>query len=198
MQTPEDRPKGGGVGNSHDLDIIIRHPDDGNDGPEGFLHHQFRVMRHVVHDDGRQQRALAAGIVEDLRALFRRHVDALLEKLGRLRADHAAKLGRRVHRIAEPDLLRLLQHQRHEAVGNAFLHEDALDRRAALAGIAGRASDGDRRRLVQIGVVEIVEHDQRIVAAKLQRLTLVDRLRRDHLADRHAAGEGDDVDVLDW
>ena len=47
----------------------------------------------------------------------------------------------------------------------------------------------------EIRVVEIVQDDQRVVAAEFQRGALVARLGRDHLAHRHAAGEGDDVDV---
>ena len=98
--------------------------------------------------------------------------------------------------IAELDRLGLGQHLLDEAVGDALLHQDALHRRAALAGISRGAGDGQFGRLVEIAVGEIVQDDQRIVAAEFERGALVARLGRDELADAHAAGEGDDVDVV--
>jgi hypothetical protein len=49
-----------------------------------------------------------------------------------------------------------------------------------------------RRRFLDIGVLE---HDDGIVAAELQHLALVDGLGGDVLADRHAAGEGHEIDI---
>jgi len=153
-------------------------------------------MRHLVDDDGRQKRALATGMIEDFRALCRSVVDPVLERLGGLGVDNAAELRVRIHRIAEANGLGLFQHQRHEPVGHRFLHQDTLDRRAALSGIAGGTGHGNGRRLVQIGVIEIVEDDQRIVAAQFQRRALVAGFVGNQLADRHTAGEGDDVDIV--
>ena len=64
-----------------------------------------------------------------------------------------------------------------------------------MAGIFGRAGNGKLGRLVEVGIAQIVQHDQRIIAAELERGTLVSGLRRDQLADPHAAGEGDDFDL---
>ena len=61
--------------------------------------------------------------------------------------------------------------------------------------LLGGPGDGQFRRLVEIAVAKIVEYDQRIVAAKLQRRALVARLGGDDLADPHAAGKGDDLDM---
>ena len=108
--------------------------------------------------------------------------------------DHAAKLCSGSMRVAEFDRLGLFQHQRHEGVGDAFLHQDAFDRRAALPRIAGGPGHGDGGGLFQIGRIKVIQNDQRVVAAKLERVRLYPPFG-DHLADRHAAGEGDDVDV---
>ena len=50
--------------------------------------------------------------------------------------------------------------------------------------------------LVEIGVAQVIQHNQRIVAPELQRLALVDALVGDDLAHGHTAGEGDDVDIF--
>ena len=71
-------------------------------------------------------------------------------------------------------------------------HQDALHRRAALAGVLGRAGDRKLGRLVEIGVLH---DDQRIVAAELQHDAAVAGLVGDVLADLHRAGEGDEVAV---
>ncbi len=184
------------VGNADHLVIVIGHADDGDDGAEGFLEDEFRLVRHEIDRDRRQQRALAAGIVEHLGALLGGLVDAVLEGPRGLLMHHGAEVGRGVHRVAELDGLGLGQHLLDEPVGHALLHEDALHRRAALAGIAGGAGDGEFGRLVEVAVGEIVEDDQRIIAAEFERGALVAGLARDDLADAHAAGEGDDVDVV--
>ena len=51
---------------------------------------------------------------------------------------------------------------------------------------------GERGGFVEVGVLH---HDDGIVAAELQHLPLVDGLAGDVLADRHAAGEGHEIDV---
>jgi hypothetical protein len=88
--------------------------------------------------------------------------------------------------------LSLLQQQSDEALRHGLLHQHALDRRTALPGVQVRAHGGERRRLLQVGIL----HDNdRIVAAQLQYLALVDGLGGDVLADRHAAGEGDQIHI---
>ena len=74
--------------------------------------------------------------------------------------DHAAQFGCGVLRIAKLDLLGLFQHQRHEFVRDAFLHQNAFDRRAALTGVSGRTRHSNGRCLFKIGVRQIVTDDQ--------------------------------------
>ena len=62
------------------------------------------------------------------------------------------------------------------------MHQDALHRRAALAGVLGRAGDRKLGRLVEVGVLH---DDQRIVAAELQHDAPVAGLVGDELADLH-------------
>ena len=187
--------EGGGVGDLHHRVVVVRHADDRDDRAEGLLHHQRAFVRDVVDDDGRQERALAAGVVEDFGALGLGVMDAGLEGLGGFRMDHGAEIGGGVHRVAEAEAFGAFQHQRHEAVGDAFHAEDAFDGGAALAGILGGAGDGEIGGAGEVGVGEVVADDERVVSAELQDLAFVDGLGRDHLADRHAAGEGDEVEI---
>ncbi|MNM82782.1 hypothetical protein D3C81_948230 [compost metagenome] len=106
--------------------------------------------------------------------------------------DHGAHVDLRVHRVAIVDGLGLLHQQLDKAVGHGFMHQHALDRRAALARILVRAAGRERGGFFQVGVFH---HDDRVVAAQLQHLALVGGGGRDVLADRHAAGEGHQVDV---
>ena len=71
--------------------------------------------------------------------------------------------------------LRLLQQQLDKPVGDRLLHQHALDSGAALAGVLVRAGGSQRRSFLEVGVFH---HDQRIVAAELEHLALVDRLGR--------------------
>ena len=98
----------------------------------------------------------------------------------------------RIGRVAAFQLLGLLQHELAELVRDLLDDEDALHRRAALAGILRRALDREFGRLVEIG---ILHDDQRIVAAEFEHDTLVAGGRRDVLADAHRAREGDEVRV---
>ena len=99
---------------------------------------------------------------------------------------------RRIRRIAVRPRPRPRHQALDERVGHALVDQHALDRRAPLSRILVRAGRGERRRFVEIGVLH---DDDRIVAAELEHLPLVDRLGRDVLADRDAAGEGDEIDV---
>src|SRR5690606_8024075 len=116
--------KGGRVGERDQLVIVVRRADDRHDRAEGFLHHELGGMRHAVDDDRRQERTLAAGVVEDLGTGFGGHIHALFEERCGPFVHHGAELGRPVHRIAELQLLRALEHQRHEAIGDLFLNKD--------------------------------------------------------------------------
>src|SRR5690606_26694201 len=135
--------KGGRVGKRDQRIVIVRRADDRHDRAEGFLHHELGGMRHAVDDDRRQERTLAAGVVEDLGTGFGGHVNALFEERGGLFMDDGAQLGRPVHRIAELQLPGALEHQRHEAVGDLVLNEDALHRRAALARVFRGTGNGE-------------------------------------------------------
>ena len=153
-------------------------------------------MGNVIDHDRRQQRALTAWVIEDFSALFRGRENAVFKQFGGLCMDYAAQFGGWILWVAETDFLCLFKHQRDELVSYALLHEDAFDCGTTLAGITRRARNRDGGGLVQIGLVQIVQHDQRVVAAQFQRLTLIHALGGDHLAHRHAAGKGDDVDVF--
>ena len=72
------------------------------------------------------------------------------------------------------------------------MHQHPLDRGAALTGVLVGAGRSQRGGFFHVG---IFHHDDRVVTAQLKHLTLVDRLGGDVLADRHAAGERDQVHI---
>ena len=74
----------------------------------------------------------------------------------------------------------------------ALVHQDALDGGAALPGVLVRAGGGERGRLLEVGVLH---DDDRVVAAELEHLALVDGPGGDVLADGDAAGKGHQVHV---
>ena len=118
--------------------------------------------------------------------------DAALEILCRALVNHGADVGGWVHRIAGPQLLRLGKHQLGELVRDLVHDENALHRRAALAGVLRRAGDRKLGRLVEVGVLH---DDQRIVAAKLQHDPPIAGLVGDVLAHLHRAGEGNQLAI---
>ena len=164
----------------------------GMTGPNVSSRTSSHVVGHVVDDGGGIERALAVVAVQQLGALRDGIVDARLEGARRALVDDRADVGVGVHGVAALELPGLGQHDLDEPVGDLLHHQDALDRRAALAGVLGGALHGQLRRLVE---VRVLHDDQRVVAAELQHQALVAGLLGDVLADLDAAGEGDDVGV---
>ena len=70
--------------------------------------------------------------------------------------DHAAQLRVRIHRIAKADGFGFFQHERHKFIRHALLHQDPLNCRAALAGIARGTGHRNRRGFFQICIREII------------------------------------------
>ena len=172
---------------------VVRAADDRDHRPERLLVHQFgrRAARGRPRSADRARPAgccrAGAWRPSPPRRSTRRSND-----LRRALVDHGADVGRRVHRVAGLELLRLREHELGEFVRDLVHHQDALHRRAALAGVLGRAGDRKLGRLVEVGVLH---DDQRIVAAKLQHDAAVAGLVGDVLADLHRARERDQVAV---
>ena len=99
-------------------------------------------------------------------------------------------VGAGLHAGADGELLDRLDEGGGEAVVDAGLHQDAVGADAGLAGIAIFRGHGAGDRLAEIGVVE---HEQRRVAAELERQLLhrVGALPVEDLADLGRAGEGE-------
>ena len=93
-------------------------------------------------------------------------------------------------RIAEHDGARRRRQTLGERIVDLAMHENALRRRADLAGIDEAARCCRGRGAVEIGVVE--DHD-RSVAAELHQLRLAGGAQADLLAGRGTSGEADGV-----
>ena len=154
-------------------------------------------MLHIGRDVAHDRRAIEqrAGRVEraadeDLGALLDGVADERLDLLDRVAVDQRADIGAGLHAGSDRKLLHRLDESRGEAVVDAGLHQDAIGADASLAGIAVFGGHGAGDRLVEIGVVE---HDERRVAAELERELLhrVGALPVERLADRGRAGEGE-------
>ncbi|KFC68530.1 hypothetical protein FG93_03715 [Bosea sp. LC85] len=104
--------------------------------------HQLAGIGDAVDHGRMEQRALGPLAVEHFGALRHGVVDARLEEGGRAGVDDGADICFRIHRVAAFQRLRLLDNQFGEGIGDALDHQDALHRRAALAGILGRTGDG--------------------------------------------------------
>ncbi len=103
--------------------------------------------------------------------------------------DHTAQLRRVVHRIAKSQRPGALNHQRHKPIRDTVLNQDAFHRRAALPGILGGPGDRQIGGGGQIVIVQIVQHDQRVIPAQFQNAAFIARFGRNHLSNRHPAGE---------
>src|SRR3546814_2231323 len=82
--------------------------------------------------------------------------------------DQRADLGRRVHRIADLQALRLLDQAREEGVVQALLHEDAG---AVGADLALGVEIRQQRAVHRVLEVGVVEHDERRLAASSEEHT---------------------------
>ena len=186
-------PVGGRIRNADHLRDVVRAADDRDDRAERLLAHQFAVVRHVVDDGRRIERALPVVAVQQLRALLPPHRST--RRSNSFAAPSWITVPTSVAgSIGSPafSFFALASTQLGKFVRDLLDHEDALHRRAALAGVLGRAGDRKLGRLVEVGVLH---DDQRIVAAELQHDAPIAGLVGDVLADLHRAGERDQVAV---
>ena len=107
---------------------------------------------------------LAAG--RDDRALGLRVRDVRLDLGERLGVDERALVRFALQPVADAQLLHGLDELVREGVVDLRLHDEAVRAHAGLAGVAVLALDGARDRGVEVGVVE---HEERRVAAELER-----------------------------
>jgi hypothetical protein len=172
---------------------LVQTPEDRDRRAEGFLAHQLAIVGHVIEHRRRVNRALAVVAVKQGGAFLYRIVDPVLEQDCRGLVDDGADIGVGIHRIAILQLGRFLCDQRCELVAGRVDAQHALDRGAALSRILGAAGDGQFGRLVEVGVVH---DDQWRIAAEFEHGAPITRGLGDILADRHAAGERNQVDVF--
>src|SRR5919204_5970913 len=174
------------VGKPDDL-ILGLEANQRRDGAERFLVGDDHVRRDV-RDHGRLEEEAAALVAfaaqDDLRAFAERVGDVLLDLLYAVlvdkRPDHHAGLGAG----ADLEAADLLGELGGEGVVDAVLHVNAVRADAGLAGVAILRCQRAVHGSIQIGVVE---HDERGVAAELER-ELLDGVGA--LAHEHAAGLG--------
>ncbi len=128
------------------------------------------------------------------RAVSLAFVDQSLYALQLNRRDDRPDVGRFVERLADTQMLHAHAKLGVEALGDAFLRQQARSGAADLALVEPDGVDDAFHRAVEIGVLE---HDERRFAAKLKRQFLARARRRlaDQPADFGRSGEGDLVDA---
>ena len=118
-------------------------------------------------DDGRSDVCAAAGAADqDLSALLHSLFKLLHDRDRCALADHRTHLGRRIGGVADLNGFKALNKIILETIIDTALYDKALAGAAGLSGIANAAADD----LVQsLFIVAVIENDERIIAAKLQR-----------------------------
>ncbi|GJE71783.1 hypothetical protein CHKEEEPN_3332 [Methylorubrum podarium] len=188
-------PVGQAVGLGQRL-LVLREATDRGDRPERLLVHDPGLVRHVGEDGGLEEVAAiadAAAAGEQPRTLGLGVGHERLHRLDPAAVDEGAHLRLGIEAVADLERLRGRDEAVDEAVVDAVLHEEAGRGDADLTGIAVLVGGEHPHGGVDVGVVE---HDRRGVAAELHRrpLHVLARERRELLADRGRAGEGDLAD----
>ena len=135
----------------------------------------------------------AVAASDQLRAFIFPDLDVAQVGLELVLIDRRTHLDGLIEAVANFDLLCACDEVIDELAVNAFLHDDAAGRGAALSGGAERAPEPAFDSQFEIG---IVEHDHRILAAEFER-TVFEALGRRGAhdpADRGRAGERDGAD----
>src|SRR5580765_8492076 len=199
------RPDGGGesevgvVGDAQRVLFAVER-DDAVDRPENLLPGNPRGIVDVVEDRRLQEVAALQRCAGGAAAADRHFGFALADVLilayavELLAADERAHFRVAVERHAHFDGARLLHHRVEKALVDRSLDENAAAGRTDFALVEEDAEQRAFDRNLEIGVRE---EDVRRLAAELER-NLLQRVRRaahDRLADFHAAGESDLVDI---
>ena len=168
--------------------------DHGGDRGEDLLAPQVGVGRDVDHDRRPVEQALRATALDDPRAGCERRVEHLLGAVALGLVDHRAEPDAVVGGIADRDRGGALGQRLDVAVEQRAGDDVAAGGDAGLALIVIRRPRADHRRVLDVGVVE---HDQRVVTAELERAVL--EPAAGDLGDRPAgprrAGEVDHRDL---
>ena len=185
-----------GVVGDPDGVVVVLVADDDKHRPEHLVLGDLAVRVDIGEKCRRIEEArahlLAAG--HQRRACLDGALDHAVDLVALLLADQRARVGALVGGVAvahHPEVvLQLLD----DLVVVGARHQYPCRDRTALTGVAGRGECGEKRRHVEVAVVE---HDRRRLPAEFEEYLLARLAGRGHdrPAGRRRAGEGDHVDV---
>ena len=167
---------------------VDRH--DRCDRGEDLLRPQRHVLADPVHDRRPVEQAVVGAALDDVRALRDGVAEEGVRAVALALVDHRAEADAVLRRVADGDRRGLGGERLDVRLVQVAGHDVAAGRDARLALVVPGRPGADHRRLLEVGVVE---DQQRVVAAELERhaLELLAGDLGDAAADRAGAGEVD-------